>query len=191
MAAEAQRVLRAFPTKSSEKEGPKPMPSFPDMVAYVQEKAAQRIKTPAKYIVGTSTIPFNPSAFAEVPIKQRPATLRDEVSVRTLSFFCFSSQIVLYLRMCLAHSAGATPMSTRLADMQDDAPAIGRYVHALLSSEPQASGSKETNPIHVYMELLQQLLSAVGGEQPLLCSLTLLFWWTEVLLQTRWLDNYF
>lgn len=35
---EAQRVLRAFPTKSSEKEGPKPMPSFPDMVAYVQEK---------------------------------------------------------------------------------------------------------------------------------------------------------
>lgn len=89
MAAEAQRVLRAFPTKSSEKEGPKPMPSFPDMVAYVQEKAAQRIKTPAKYIVGTSTIPFNPSAFAEVPIKQRPATLRDEVSVRTLSFFLF------------------------------------------------------------------------------------------------------
>lgn len=38
MCGEAQRVLRAFPTKSSEKEGPKPMPSFPDMVAYVQEK---------------------------------------------------------------------------------------------------------------------------------------------------------
>lgn len=102
MSGEAQRVLRALP-KSSEKEGPKPMPSFPDMVAYVQEKvrlcayfsfswrrqvtpiflkeiinplsllschhqAAQRIKTPAKYIVGTSTIPFNPSAFGEVNI---------------------------------------------------------------------------------------------------------------------------
>lgn len=38
MSAEAQKVLRVFPTKSSEKEGPKPMPSFPDMVAYVQEK---------------------------------------------------------------------------------------------------------------------------------------------------------
>lgn len=38
VSGEAQRVLRAFPTKSSEKEGPKPMPSFPDMVAYVQEK---------------------------------------------------------------------------------------------------------------------------------------------------------
>ncbi|KAG7238407.1 hypothetical protein INR49_030914, partial [Caranx melampygus] len=146
VSGEAQRVLRVFPTKSSEKEGPKPMPSFPDMVAYVQEKAAQRIKTPAKYIVGTSTIPFNPSAFGE---------------------------IVLYLRMCLAHSAGATPMSTRLADMQDDAPVIGRYVHTLLSSEPQPSVPKgsEANPIHIYMDLLQQLLSAVGGIPVMYCLL--------------------
>nr|XP_046268300.1 proteasome adapter and scaffold protein ECM29 [Scatophagus argus]XP_046268309.1 proteasome adapter and scaffold protein ECM29 [Scatophagus argus] len=146
VSGEAQRVLRAFPTKTSEKEGPKPMPSFPDMVAYVQEKAAQRIKTPAKYIVGTSTIPFNPSAFGE---------------------------IVLYLRMCLAHSAGATPMSTRLADMQDDAPAIGRYVHTLLSSEHEPSVSKhsEANPVHVYMDLLQQLLSAVGGIPVMYCLL--------------------
>lgn len=74
-------------------------------------------------------------------------------------------QIVLYLRMCLAYSAGATPMSTSLADMQDDAPTIGRYVHTLLSSDQQPPGSKgtEANPVHVYMDLLQQLLSAVGG----------------------------
>uniref|UniRef100_A0A8D0CXV9 Ecm29 proteasome adaptor and scaffold n=1 Tax=Sander lucioperca TaxID=283035 RepID=A0A8D0CXV9_SANLU len=143
VSGEAKKVLRAFPTKTSEKEGPKPMPSFPDMVAYVQEKAAQRIKTPAKYIVGTSTIPFNPSAFGE---------------------------IVLYLRMCLAHSAGVTPMSTRLADMQDDAPAIGRYVHTLLSSESQSKGS-EANPVHIYMDLLQQLLSAVGGITVMYCLL--------------------
>lgn len=77
---------------------------------------------------------------------------------------CFP-QIVLYLRMCLAYSAGATPMSACLADMQDDAPAIGRYIHALLFSDQQPMGSKgaEANPVHVYMDLLQQLLSAVGG----------------------------
>ncbi|KAL3066973.1 hypothetical protein OYC64_016841 [Pagothenia borchgrevinki] len=143
VSAEAKKVLRAFPTKSSEKEGPKPMPSFPDMVAYVQEKAAQRIKTPAKYTVGTYTIPFNPSAFGE---------------------------IVLYLRMCLAHSAGVRPISTRPADMQDDAPAIGRYVHTLLSSESQSKGS-EASPVHVYMDLLQQLLSAVGGIPVMYCLL--------------------
>lgn len=42
VSAEAQRVLRPFPTKSSEKEGPKPMPSFPNMVAYIQEKVGLR-----------------------------------------------------------------------------------------------------------------------------------------------------
>ncbi|XP_038148704.1 proteasome adapter and scaffold protein ECM29 [Cyprinodon tularosa] len=143
VSAEAQRVLRGFPSKNSEKEGSKPMPSFNDMVSYIQEKAAQRIKTPAKYIVGTSTIPFNPSAFGE---------------------------IMLYLRMCLAHSAGARPMSTRLLDMQDDAPAIGRYVHSLLSAEPVPKGL-EANPVHVYMDLLQQLLSAVGGIPVMYCLL--------------------
>ncbi|CAG5938707.1 unnamed protein product, partial [Menidia menidia] len=163
VSAEAQKVLRAFPAKSSEKEGPKPMPSFPEMVAYVQEKAAQRIKTPAKYIVGTSTIPFNPSAFGE---------------------------IILYLRMCLAHSAGATPMSTRLSDMQDDAPTIGRYVHTLLSSEPQPSGSKgsEANPVHVYMDLMQQLLSAVGGIPVMYCLLEVVSVCPEK-LATRFADK--
>lgn len=62
-------------------------------------------------------------------------------------------------------------MSTRLADMQDDAPAIGRYVHTLLSSESQPSVLKgsEANPVHVYMDLLQQLLSAVGGKRKYSC----------------------
>lgn len=38
MSGEAQRVLRTFSTVRREKEDKKPMPSFPDMVAYVQEK---------------------------------------------------------------------------------------------------------------------------------------------------------
>ncbi|TNN83529.1 Proteasome-associated protein ECM29 [Liparis tanakae] len=116
VSAEAQKVLRVFPNKNSEKEAPKRMPSFSDMVAYVQEK------------------------------------------------------IVLYLRMCLAHSAGVTPMSARLTDMQDDAPAVGRYIRTLLTSESQSKGS-EANPVHVYMDLLQQLLSAVGGIPVMYCLL--------------------
>uniref|UniRef100_A0A674CAE5 Ecm29 proteasome adaptor and scaffold n=1 Tax=Salmo trutta TaxID=8032 RepID=A0A674CAE5_SALTR len=128
--SEAQRVLRALPAKNSEKEGRKPMPSFPDMVAYIQEKVRRKLK-----------------------------------------------YIVLYLRMCLAHSAGATPVSKSLADMQDDAPAIGRYIHTLLSNQPLTSSSStgtkgaEVNPVQVYMELLQQLLSAVGGVPVMYCLL--------------------
>lgn len=55
-------------------------------------------------------------------------------------------------------------MSMRLADMQDDAPAIGRYVHTLFSEHPSGSKGADANPVHVYLDLLQQLLSAVGGE---------------------------
>ncbi|XP_030643873.1 proteasome adapter and scaffold protein ECM29 [Chanos chanos] len=143
---EAQRVLRTLPSQKTEKEGSRHMPSFPEMVSYIQEKAAQRMKTPAKYIVGTSTLPFNPSAFGE---------------------------IILYLRMCLAHSAGATPTSQSLIDMQDDAPIIGHYVRSLLSAEAPPSGAKggEANPVQVYMDLLQQLLSAIGGIPVMYCLL--------------------
>nr|XP_055061565.1 proteasome adapter and scaffold protein ECM29 [Misgurnus anguillicaudatus] len=147
VAGEAQRALRSRPSKSSEKEGSRPMPSFPEMVSYIQEKAAQRLKTPAKYIVGTSTLPFNPGTFGE---------------------------IVLYLRMCLANSAGATPTSQSLIDMQDDAPVIGRYVQSLLSNEVSPSSAPkggEANPVHIYMDLLQQLLSAVGGIPVMYCLL--------------------
>lgn len=69
--------------------------------------------------------------------------------------------------MCLVNSAGATPTSQSLIDMQDDAPLIGRYVQSLLSNEVSLSFAPkggEANPVHVYMELLHQLLSAVGGK---------------------------
>nr|XP_015201351.1 PREDICTED: proteasome-associated protein ECM29 homolog isoform X1 [Lepisosteus oculatus] len=144
---EAQRVLRALPAKATEKEGSRPMPSFPDMVSYIQEKASQRMKTPAKYIVGTTALPFNPSAFGE---------------------------IILYLRMCLAYSAGVTPTSQSLADMQDSTPAIARYVQSLLSEEQLSSSSPkaaDTNPVQVYIDLLQQLLSAIGGVPVMYCLL--------------------
>ncbi|XP_023685449.2 proteasome adapter and scaffold protein ECM29 [Paramormyrops kingsleyae] len=148
---EAQRVLRALPPPGVEKGGARSMPSFPEMVSYIQEKAVQRMKTPDKCMVGTYTLPFNPSAFGE---------------------------IILYLRMCLAHSAGATPTSQSLADMQDSAPAIGRYVRSLLGPEPHPSSpalkGPDTNPVQVYMDLLHQLLSAIGGVPVMYCLLEVL-----------------
>lgn len=77
--------------------------------------------------------------------------------------------------MCLAHSSGATPTSQSLMDMQDDAPLIGRYVQSLLSHEASLSSATkggDANPVHIYIDLLQQLLSAVGGEEDFkLCAL--------------------
>ncbi|KAG1956648.1 proteasome adapter and scaffold protein ECM29 [Pimephales promelas] len=145
VSGEAQRALRSVPSTKTEKEGSRPMPSFPEMASYIHEKAAQRLKTPAKYIVGTSTLPFNPATFGE---------------------------IVLYLRRCLSYSAGATPTTQNLMDMQDDAPLIGRYVQSLLSNDDSpANKGGEVNPVHVYIDLLQQLLSAVGGVPVMYCLL--------------------
>ncbi|NXR56874.1 ECM29 protein, partial [Hippolais icterina] len=168
---EAQRVLRTFSGKNEKESSGKQMPSFPEMVYYIQDKATHRMKTPAKYMTGTAALPFNPATFGE---------------------------IVLYLRMCLAHSAGVVPTSQNLADMQDHAPAIGRYIRNLMSgnhisfssSSSSSSTSKraETNPVHIYIGLLQQLLAGVGGLPVMYCLLEVVSVYPEK-LATRFVDK--
>ncbi|KFP77947.1 Proteasome-associated protein ECM29, partial [Acanthisitta chloris] len=162
---EAQRVLRTFSGKNEKESSGKQMPSFPEMVHYIQDKASHRMKTPAKYMTGTAALPFNPATFGE---------------------------IVLYLRMCLAHSAGVVPTSQSLADMQDHAPAIGCYIRNLMSgnniSFSSSSKSAETNPVHIYIGLLQQLLSGVGGLPVMYCLLEVVSVYPEK-LAARFVDK--
>ncbi|ELK24585.1 Proteasome-associated protein ECM29 like protein [Myotis davidii] len=163
---EAQRVLRCLPGKNRKESASKQMPPFPEMVYYIQEKASHRMKTPAKYMTGTTVLPFNPAAFGE---------------------------IVLYLRMCLAHSAGVVPTSQSLADMQDHAPAIGRYIRTLMSgnqatSSSSSSKSGETNPVQIYIGLLQQLLAGVGGLPVMYCLLEAVSVYPEK-LATKFVDK--
>ncbi|XP_036288895.1 proteasome adapter and scaffold protein ECM29 isoform X7 [Pipistrellus kuhlii] len=162
---EAQRVLRCLPGRNRKESASKQMPSFPEMVYYIQEKASHRMKTPAKYMTGTTVLPFNPAAFGE---------------------------IVLYLRMCLAHSAGVVPTSQSLADMQDHAPAIGRYIRTLMSGNQTTSSSSsksgETNPVQIYIGLLQQLLAGVGGLPVMYCLLEAVSVYPEK-LATKFVDK--
>ncbi|KAM8960529.1 proteasome adapter and scaffold protein ECM29 [Pelodytes ibericus] len=146
---EAQRALRTLSANSEKDTPPTKLPSFPVMVSHILEKASSRMKTPVKFVTTTSVLPFNPAAFLE---------------------------IILYLRMCLAHSAGVTPTSQSLADMQDQAPALGRYIRELMSSSfsaPESSNSKngDMNPVEMYISLIQQLITAVGGLPVMYCLL--------------------
>ncbi|GAB1288538.1 Proteasome adapter and scaffold protein ECM29 [Apodemus speciosus] len=168
---EAQRVLRCLPGRNKKESASKQMPSFPEMVYYIQEKASHRMKTPVKYMTGTTVLPFNPAAFGE---------------------------IVLYLRMCLAHSAGVVPTSQSLADMQDHAPAIGRYIRTLMSSNQATASSSnksgETNPVQIYIGLLQQLLAGVGGLPVMYCLLEAVSVYPEKLAakfvdKTEWIKS--
>uniref|UniRef100_A0A8B9G158 Ecm29 proteasome adaptor and scaffold n=1 Tax=Amazona collaria TaxID=241587 RepID=A0A8B9G158_9PSIT len=142
---EAQQVLRTFPGKNEKESSGKQMPSFPEMVHYVQDKV-----------------------------------------------WCFCP--FLYLRMCLAHSAGVVPTSQSLADMQDQAPAIGRYIRNLMSgnhislSSSSSSKSAETNPVHMYIGLLQQLLTNVGGLPVMYCLLEVVSVYPEK-LAARFVDK--
>ncbi|MEJ1282869.1 Ecm29 proteasome adaptor and scaffold [Cricetulus griseus] len=162
---EAQRVLRCLPGRNKKESASKQMPSFPEMVYYIQEKASHRMKTPVKYMTGTTVLPFNPAAFGE---------------------------IILYLRMCLAHSAGVVPTSQSLADMQDHAPAIGRYIRTLMSSSQATASSSnksgETNPVQIYIGLLQQLLAGVGGLPVMYCLLEAVSVYPEK-LATKFVDK--
>ncbi|XP_069812868.1 proteasome adapter and scaffold protein ECM29-like, partial [Dendropsophus ebraccatus] len=143
---EAQRALRTFATNSDKGSTPVTLPSFPVMVSHIMDKASSRMKTPVKFVTATSVLPFNPAAFLE---------------------------IILYLRMCLAHSAGVDPTCQSLADMQDQAPALGRYVRELMSYSITSPDSKngDMNPVEMYISLIQQLLSAAGGLQVMYCLL--------------------
>lgn len=127
-------------------------------------------------------------------VGERPATyfLSLSHSFCLIVFFSlsFSPQIVLYLRACLARSSGCTSFSQTPTDMQDDAPTIGRYVQSLLSDEDTPTAASG-NPVVLYLELLQQLVSAVGGTAggvvweslsiTLICFISL--WWIYVLLR--------
>ena len=80
--SEASKALREIPKFDSSansaginngkgKNHSKLMPAFTDMVQYVQEKAAERVKTNKKYVTGNSVLAFNPAMYGEVG----PATL--------------------------------------------------------------------------------------------------------------------
>ncbi|KAM4708609.1 proteasome adapter and scaffold protein ECM29 [Discoglossus pictus] len=146
---EAQRALRSFSTSSEKGGSRQKLPSFPVMVRHIMEKAYHRMKAPGNFVSATPALPFNPAAFLE---------------------------IILYLRMCLAHSAGVTPITQSIADMQDQAPALGRYIRELVSSSftsPESSSMKngDTNPVEMYISLLHQLLSAAAGLPVMYCLL--------------------
>ena len=59
--------------------------------------------------------------------------------------------------MCLAQSAGQKP-TAQLMEMQNQAPAVAGYVRQLLTQQPGDSG-----PVHTYVSMLRQLLTAVSG----------------------------
>ncbi|XP_059151870.1 proteasome adapter and scaffold protein ECM29-like [Physella acuta] len=114
------------------------LPDFVKMVSYVVEKAKQRKESPKRYSAVNASLPFNPASYNE---------------------------ILLYLRMCLSHSAGVA-VDWQVENLADQAPSLVSKVHSLLQQYPEDSG-----PIQQYIALLQELLTVATSSEAMYCLL--------------------
>ncbi|XP_076462653.1 proteasome adapter and scaffold protein ECM29-like isoform X2 [Babylonia areolata] len=126
------------PTEKSQRKNGDRLPDFVSMISFIKEKAALREKSQHKYVVGNVVMPFNPLTYTE---------------------------IVLYLRMCLAQDAGQPP-TPQLSELQDQAPAVASFLSSLLSQHPT-----DTGPVQSYVAMLRQLLTAISGQEAMYCLL--------------------
>ncbi|WAR24119.1 ECM29-like protein [Mya arenaria] len=115
------------------------LPDFSKMVEFVKEKADIRVTTQNRVVISNSTLPFNQTTFTE---------------------------ILLYLRSCLAHSAGLVPDMDGVSAMKEQAPEISKYVQGLMKEN-----NTDRGPVQTYVNLTQMLLKAVGGSTPMYCLL--------------------
>ena len=82
------------------------LPDFLEILTYVMDKSAIRLKSSYKIIMGSVELPF-------------PVTVGQELCD--------------YLRLCLWNSAGLAPSKELLTTPQDHAPTVARYLALLLA----------------------------------------------------------
>ncbi|KAL3868785.1 hypothetical protein ACJMK2_041546 [Sinanodonta woodiana] len=114
-------------------------PDFSQMAKYLKDKTNQRVKSQHRYVIGNHTLPFSPVAFVE---------------------------ILVYLRQCLARSAGIQPNMQSLTTMKEQSPYLADYVNKLLDEEPGQDG-----PIQIYVDFIKQIVRAIGGAPAMYCLL--------------------
>ncbi|GAB1605474.1 proteasome adapter and scaffold protein ECM29-like [Argonauta hians] len=148
---EAMKTLHLSKQYSKKETKGKPLlPDFCEMARYIFDKAQQRIQSKVGcYVMGNHTLPFSPEAFP---------------------------QVILFLRMCLANSAGAEDKSDSEKSMTSikhaQAPIIGDYVSQLLAKDGGRGLTSDTpGPVYMYVDLIQRLLVSVTDGSLIHCLL--------------------
>ncbi|XP_013777201.1 proteasome-associated protein ECM29 homolog [Limulus polyphemus] len=118
---EARKILRS--SRKSEKK----LPPFPDVVHYITKKADQRMKTKDKYVVGKTSLAFNPETYLEM---------------------------LLYLRRCLVNSANV-PKELQFDNLDpEQSPYISKYIRKLLLSNTDKESNAVNNYIALNKQYL-------------------------------------
>ena len=72
---------------------------------------------------------------------------------------CVVLQMLMYLRTCLASSAGLVPNMESTAAMQQQAPAIGQFIRQLITE-----GGTQSQLVVAYVDVARQLVTALNGK---------------------------
>ncbi|XP_076347189.1 proteasome adapter and scaffold protein ECM29 [Tachypleus tridentatus] len=124
---EARKILRSL------RKGEKKLPPFPDVVHYITKKADQRMKTKDKYVVGKTSMAFNPETYLEM---------------------------LLYLRRCLVSSADV-PKELQFDDIdQEQSPYISKYIRRLFLSNTDKESNAVNSYIALNKQYLQAFADA-------------------------------
>ena len=83
--------------------------------------------------------------------------VRFSIVLPKLLVILFFSQILLYLRMCLAQSAGVA-IDWQLENLPEHAPVVAARVRTLLAHYPNQQG-----PVQEYVGMLQELLRVTAS----------------------------
>jgi proteasome component ECM29 len=117
------------------------LPDFVDMLKHVLAQATIRAKTQKKHVIADKVLAFHPTIYVE---------------------------ILNFLRLCLATSAGAEPSKEALEEPEYAAPAITRYLSKMVESSSEGRKNVEG-----FIEFADKLLSATHGAAQALCMLQL------------------
>lgn len=120
----------------------KTLPDFCEITTYIHEKAELRINSVFRHISANHTLAFSPSCFISV---------------------------IIYLRQCLSASAEAEMIAGKDASPStflSQSPLISRYVNKQLDISGERKG-----PVYMYINLIQQLLTAESDECLMYCLL--------------------
>lgn len=71
-------------------------------------------------------------------------------------FYC---QMVTYLRLCLAHSAGLKPTLESSEQTQEQAPTLSQYIRSLFQSK-----SVDRNPVQAYVDFVRMIVTSLSGK---------------------------
>ena len=140
-AIQAKKDFKSKEEKDSDQyEGDRVLPDFLQMLKYILDKAALRMKSKQKVVIGGNSLAFQPNVYVE---------------------------ILNFLRMCLMFDSGLLPEKEDLSSPQSDAPKVSKFLLSIMDGSNEAS-KRSIQQFIEFAELLMKATQGAAQAQCLL-----------------------